>query len=90
MPCLVAVLAVAFPRVVFFVLWLFTTFFRPIHSILVLILGFLFLPLTTIVYAWFARTGETGSTVFLVAIVIAALFDLGLLGHGEWRRRSRY
>jgi len=90
MPCLLAVLALAFPRVVFFILWLFTGFFRPIHSMIALILGFLFLPLTTIVYAWFARTGDTSSGTFLIAIVVAAIFDLGLFGHGEWRPRSRY
>jgi hypothetical protein len=90
MPCLLAILAVAFPRIVFAVLWLFTNFFRSIESMIVLILGFLFLPLTTIVYAWFSNTGHPVDAVFLVVIIIAALFDLGLIGHGEWRRRGRY
>jgi hypothetical protein len=90
MPCLLAILALAFPRVVFVVLWLFTSFFRSISSMIVLILGFLFLPLTTIVYAYFANTGHPADAVFVVVIVLAALFDLGVIGHGEWRRRARY
>ncbi len=90
MPCLIAILALAFPRVIFIVLWLFTNFFRSIGSILLLLLGFIFLPLTTIVYTYFTNTGHPVDVVFLVVIVIAALFDLGLIGHGEWSRRRRY
>ena len=87
MPCLFAILALAFPRVVFAVLWLLTHFFRSIHSGLVLILGFLFLPLTTIVYAYLTNTRHPQDAVFLIAVVIAALFDLGFIGHSASRRR---
>ena len=87
MPCILALIALAFPRVVFVVLWLFTNFFRAIPSMIVLILGFLILPLTTIVYAYFANTGHPTDAVFLIVIIVAALFDLGLIGHGAYRRR---
>ncbi len=87
MPCLVGLIALAFPRVVFAVLWLFTNFFRAIPGMIVLILGFLFLPLTTIAYAYFANTGHPTDAVFLIVIIIAALIDLGLIGHGAYRRR---
>ena len=87
MPCLLALVALAFPRVVFAVLWLFTNFFRAIPSMIILILGFLLLPLTTIVYAYFLNTSHPTDTVFLIVIIIAALFDLGLIGHGAYRRR---
>ena len=87
MPCLLAVLALAFPRVIFFLLWLLTSFFRSIPSMIMLILGFLLLPLTTIAYAYFTNTGHPRDAVFLVVIVVAALFDLGVLGHGATRRR---
>jgi hypothetical protein len=87
MPCILALIALAFPRVVFAVLWLFTNFFRAIPSMIVLILGFLILPLTTIVYAYFANTGHPTDAVFLIVIIVAALFDLGLIGHGAYRRR---
>ena len=87
MPCLLALIALAFPRVVFVVLWLFTNFFRAIPTMIVLILGFLILPLTTMVYAYFANTGHPTDAVFLIVILVAALFDLGLIGHGAYRRR---
>jgi hypothetical protein len=87
MPCILALIALAFPRVVFAVLWLFTNFFRAVPSMIVLILGFLILPLTTIVYAYFANTGHPTDAVFLIVIIVAALFDLGVIGHGAYRRR---
>jgi hypothetical protein len=87
MPCLLAILALAFPRVVFALLWLFTNFFRSISSMIVLILGFLILPLTTIAYTYFMNTGHPRDAVFLVVLVVAALFDLGVIGHGAYRRR---
>lgn len=89
MPCLLAILALAFPRVVFALLWLFTNFFRSMSSMIVLILGFLMLPLTTIVYAYFLNTHHPTDAVFLVVLVVAALFDLGMIGNGAYGRRRR-
>ena len=88
MPCLLALLMIAFPRVAIVLLWLFTNFFvRAYHSILLLIIGFIFLPLTTIVYAWIVNTGNPVAGIYLVAIIIAVLADIGLLGGHEWGRR---
>ncbi len=90
MPCLLALLAVAFPRVAIVLLWLFTTFFNVLQTnILVPILGFLFLPLTLIVYTFLLRTygGHLGTTQ-LVFLFIAVVVDLGLVGGGTMRRRG--
>jgi uncharacterized oligopeptide transporter (OPT) family protein len=88
MPCLLALLMIAFPRVAIVLLWLFTNFFvRAYHSILLLIIGFIFLPLTTIVYAWIVNTGSPVAGIYMVAIIIAVLADIGLLGGHEWGRR---
>jgi len=88
MPCLLALLMIAFPRVAIVLLWLFTNFFvRAYHSILLLIIGFIFLPLTTIVYAWIVNTGNPVAGIYMVAIIIAVLADIGLLGGHEWGRR---
>jgi hypothetical protein len=57
---------------------------------LLLIAGFLFLPLTTLVYAWTMNTHGVVDGMYLVAIVIAVLIDLGSLGGGEVSRRRRY
>jgi hypothetical protein len=87
MPCLLGLLMVAFPRVAIVLLYFFSTFFeRARLGILILVLGFIFLPLTTVVYAWIINTGNAIQGIYLVAIVIAVLADIGLLG-GGWRSR---
>jgi hypothetical protein len=91
MPCLMVLLALVFPRLAIALLWLFTTFLdRAFHnSLILLILGFLFLPLTSLVYAFIFNGGHSVEGIYLVAIVIAALADLGLLGTGHRSRRLR-
>ena len=89
MPCLLALLAVAFPRIAIILLWLFTTFFTGIyHGIIIPVLGFIFLPLTLIVYTYIVRVygGHIGTTQ-LVFIFIAVVVDLGLVGGGTLGRR---
>jgi hypothetical protein len=88
MPCLLALLAVAFPRVAIVLLWLFTNFFTGVYNnIIIPILGFLFLPLTLIVYTYLQR-GHPGSlsTQGLIFVFIAVIIDLGLLGGGTFGR----
>ena len=88
MPCLVLLIGIAFPRVAIVLLFLFTTFLqRAYHSLLLVALGFIFLPLTTIVYAWIVNGGHPVGGVYLVAIVVAILADLGFIGQGEYHRR---
>ncbi|MDQ2777197.1 MAG: hypothetical protein M3Y57_20110 [Acidobacteriota bacterium] len=88
MPCLVALLAVAFPRIAIVLLWLFTNFFTGLyHGILIPVLGFLFLPLTLIVYTYFQRTHAAMSSTELVFLFIAVIVDLGLIGGGTFGRR---
>lgn len=90
MPCLLAVLAVAFPRVAIVLLWLFTSFFNGVYQgILIPLLGFIFLPLTLIVYTYASRgTGGHLSTQGLVFVFIAVVIDLGLVGGGTFGRRN--
>ena len=50
MPCLALVLFLAFPRIALILMFLYSGYLqRAYHSLLLLALGFLFLPLTTIV-----------------------------------------
>jgi hypothetical protein len=89
MPCILALLALAFPRVVIVLLWLFTNFFTGIyHGILIPVIGFIFLPLTLLVYTYFLRTHTALTVTQLVILVIAAIIDLGLVGHGAYRQRA--
>lgn len=84
MPCLLALLAVAFPRVAIILLWLFTTFFGILHTnVIIPVLGFIFLPLTLIVYTFLLRTyGGHIATTQIVFLGIAVILDLGLAGGG--------
>jgi hypothetical protein len=59
MPCFLILVILLFPRVALLLTWFYSTYLqRAFHGGLVLpILGFLFLPLTTLVYAWELNTG---------------------------------
>ena len=91
MPCLLALLAVAFPRVAIVLLWLFTSFFSGVYNnVIIPVLGFLFLPLTLIVYTYLQKTHPGPlNTQQLIFIFIAVILDLGLIGGGTYRRRTR-
>jgi Na+/phosphate symporter len=88
MPCLLLIMVLAFPRVALATLFLFTHYLdRAFHSIFVLILGFIFLPITTLLYAWMMNSGLPVEGINLLWLLIAALVDLGALGGGYSRRR---
>jgi UDP-N-acetylmuramyl pentapeptide phosphotransferase/UDP-N-acetylglucosamine-1-phosphate transferase len=90
MPCLIVLIALAMPRLAIVLLYLFTTFFnRAYDSILFVLLGFLFLPFTTIAYAWAINVHHTVDGLYLVVVVVAVLADLGFLGSGEAVRRRQ-
>lgn len=88
MPCLLAILAIAFPRVAIILLWLFTNFFTGVyHGIIIPVLGFLFLPLTLIVYTYMLNAHTGLGTTQLVILFLAIIVDLGLVGGGTFGRR---
>lgn len=87
MPCLLAILAVAFPRLAIVLLWLFTNFFNGVyHGIIIPVLGFLFLPLTLIVYTYFGGPRSAMHGQELIFLAIAVILDLGLAGGSTFRR----
>jgi hypothetical protein len=89
MPCLFLIVILLFPRVALALLFLFTHYLdRAFHSILLLILGFIFLPFTTLVFAWMVNSGLPIAGVNLLWILIAVIADLGTVGHGYSRRRT--
>lgn len=90
MPCLVFIVVLAFPRVALVLLWLFSTYLqRAYHGLLLPLLGFLFLPLTTLAYAWMMNNHRPMEGINLIILVIAVIVDLGGLGGGEYHRRGR-
>jgi uncharacterized oligopeptide transporter (OPT) family protein len=54
------------------------------------VLGFIFLPLTTIVYAWLVNSHLPIAGVNAIILILAVLIDVGGLGGGAWHRRRRY
>lgn len=80
----------AFPRLVLACMWFFTTMLdRAYHGLLIPLLGFLFLPITTIVYAWMVNQHMAMEGVNLVVLVIAVLADAGSHGGGRSYYRGR-
>ena len=91
MPCLLLILVVAFPRVVLVLMFLMSTYLqRAYHDLLIPVLGFLFLPLTTLAYAWMMNSHMALEGFNLIILLIAVVIDLGGLGGGEWHRRNRW
>jgi hypothetical protein len=88
MPCLLVILIAAFPRVVLVLLFFLSDYLqRAYHGLLLLLLGFIFLPLTTLAYAWMVNTGQPLEGANLLILIVAVLIDAGGLGGGEYHRR---
>ena len=87
-PCFLLLIVLLFPRVVLALMWFFSTYLqRAFHGGLLLpLLGFIFLPLTTIVYAWELNSHMPTAGVNLLWLLIAVIIDLGGLGGGASRR----
>jgi len=87
MPCLLLIVVLAFPRIVLALLFFFSNYIeRAYHGVLLPLLGFIFLPLTTLAYAWMANSGMPIEGINLVILVVAVLIDAGGIGGGAYRR----
>lgn len=91
MPCLLGCLAIFFPRVVIVLIWLFSDYFRHAYQTVIWpLLGFLFMPVTMLTYAFAMNAHGRLDGIYLVIFVIAVLVDLGLIGGGaSSTRRGR-
>ncbi len=91
MPCLLLLVILLFPRVALALFFFFSTYLdRPYHNaLLLLILGFVFLPLTTLVYAWMFNSGIPVVGINILYLLVAAILDLGLMGGGYRSHRGR-
>ena len=91
MPCILLLVVLAFPRVVLVLMFLLSDYLtRAYHGLLLPLLGFIFLPLTTLTYAWEVNSHMAIQGVNLLLLIIAVVVDLGGLSGGEWHRRSRW
>jgi hypothetical protein len=91
MGCLLVILLLAFPRIALLLLFLSSNYLqRAYHGQLLPLLGFLFLPLTTLLYAWMVNTAQPIAGINLLILLITVVLDLGGLGGGEYHRRTRW
>lgn len=95
MPCFVALFALFVPRLVIVLTVIFSDYIgdgfkgTPAYPLIPL-LGFIFLPLTTLAYAWAINANGSVDGIYLVAVIIAALIDLGIIGGGASSKKTRY
>ena len=76
------------PRIVLFILWLFTNYLnRAYETWLWPTLGFFFLPATTLAYAIAQNEFGGLNGLGLVVLLIGFAVDVGLLGGGARQRR---
>jgi hypothetical protein len=94
MPWLFGCLALVFPRLALVLVWLFGGNYldRAYGSLILELLGFLFLPLTTLTFAFahnsLGTDGHVSSLGWLLT-ALAVLIDVGIIGsHQRARRRQ--
>jgi hypothetical protein len=92
MPCCAGLLVLFLgPRVALAALALFSGYLEPAfggHS-LVLLLGWLFLPWTTLAYAWAIHANGEISGFSAIVVILALLMDLGVIGGAARRPPGR-
>jgi hypothetical protein len=90
--CSLVLLLVVGPRLVLFLMWLFTSYLVPAydHAILLPLLGFFFLPWTTLAYAWAVASGYGLHGIGLIVVILAVVIDLTTHGGSGRAYRSRY
>ena len=89
MPLLVGCLALATPRLAIALVFIFSDYLgRAYETILWPLLGFFFMPLTTLAYAFAINSNGSVDGMYLVVVVVTVLVDLGLVGWGSKRGRD--
>jgi len=90
MPLLVGCLALSAPRLALVLVVIFSDYIgRAYHTTLWPFLGFLFMPLTTLAYAWAMNGRGSVEGFHLVVVVVAVLIDLGMVGGSASRRGKK-
>ena len=92
MPFIVGCLALSAPRFAIVLVVLFSNYIgRAYETVLWPFIGFVFMPLTTLAYAWAINSHGSVEGIHLVVVVVAVLIDLGLVGgSAAKRRRARH
>jgi hypothetical protein len=90
MPCCLFAFVLFFPRVFLVGMFLLSNYLQSAyHGLILPVLGFIFLPLTTIVYAWLVNSRHPIEGIYLIAMIVAVLIDAGGLGGGAYHGGRR-
>jgi hypothetical protein len=90
MPCCIGCLALVAPRLTIVLMVIFTDYIgRAYDTLLWPLLGFIFMPTTTLAYAWAINARGELVGLHLAVFIVAVLIDLGILG-GNARQGRRY
>jgi hypothetical protein len=94
MPFVIGCLALSAPRLALALVFLFSNYLgRAYQSGLWPLLGFFFMPLTTLAYAWAINSHGSVDGGYLIVVVVAVLIDWGILGgsaKNRYRRRDKH
>ena len=92
MPCLIVIFLLGLPRLALLAAFLFTNYAKTaFDTVLWPVLGFFFLPYTTLCYMFASNATNhqiNGAWVFLV--VLGAFLDLVVTGSAKRRRRRKH
>jgi hypothetical protein len=90
MPCLLVLLIMSFPRIVLACMWFFTHMLeRAYDGLLIPLLGFFLLPITTVVYAWLVSAHRPLEGINLIILIIAVVMDAGSHNGGRQYYQNR-
>jgi hypothetical protein len=90
MPCLLVLLIMSFPRIVLACMWFFTHMLeRAYDGLLIPLLGFFLLPITTVVYAWLVSAHRPLEGINLIILIIAVVLDAGSHNGGRQYYQNR-
>jgi hypothetical protein len=83
MGCLLAILGLLTPRVIILILWIFSSYLgRAFESVIWPVLGFFFLPTTTLMWAVAQNSFDGLQGWGLFIFVLGVLVDFGSIGGG--------
>lgn len=91
MGCFLIIFGFFWPRVVLVLLWLFSAYpQRAFHGVIFPLMGFIFLPTTTLGYELAMNWSANGITgLWWILPIIGLLHDLGHLGYSSsWKNRQ--
>ncbi len=78
------------PRLAIILVVIFSDYIGAAYQTIVWpLLGFFFMPLTTLAFAWAINANGSVSGFYLLPLILAVLIDLGIIGGGATNRHVR-